>query len=100
MGLVFKVGEHSDFPPVPKNFPTCGDWLPPIEEKEIIVVQLQNKEDHSLNTAQSDSLNMIKDNSSLFTTSNSGSSRQHSVRLIENVFTLSFVFVASVKFPF
>lgn len=98
MGLVFKVGEHSDFPPVPKNFPTCGDWLPPIEEKEIIVVQLQNKEDQSLNTAQSDSL--IKDNSSLFTTSNSGSSRQHSVRLIENVFTLSFVFVASVKFPF
>ncbi|KAL7301837.1 hypothetical protein TKK_0005444 [Trichogramma kaykai] len=26
MALLFKVGEHSDFPPVPKNFPKCG-WL-------------------------------------------------------------------------
>lgn len=34
MGLIFKVGEHHDFPPVPKNFPKCGSWLPPIEEEK------------------------------------------------------------------
>lgn len=28
MSLVFKIGEHSDFLPVPTNFPKCGDWLP------------------------------------------------------------------------
>lgn len=28
MALVFKVGEHSDFPPVPKKFPQCGDYIP------------------------------------------------------------------------
>lgn len=28
MALIFKVGEHSDFPPIPKNFPTCGDFIP------------------------------------------------------------------------
>jgi hypothetical protein len=27
MGLIFKVGGHEEFPPVPENFPTCGDWL-------------------------------------------------------------------------
>ena len=34
MGLIFKVGEHSDFPPVPKSFPTCGNWLPPMDDDE------------------------------------------------------------------
>ncbi|KAJ8683445.1 hypothetical protein QAD02_019237 [Eretmocerus hayati] len=26
MALVFKVGEHEDFTPVPQGFPTCGDY--------------------------------------------------------------------------
>ncbi len=26
MGVIFKIGEHADFPPLPENFPTCGDW--------------------------------------------------------------------------
>ncbi|XP_029167358.1 laccase-1-like isoform X1 [Nylanderia fulva] len=26
MALIFKVGEHEDMPPVPRNFPKCGDW--------------------------------------------------------------------------
>lgn len=26
MALVFKVGEHEDMSPVPRNFPKCGDW--------------------------------------------------------------------------
>ncbi|XP_014205468.1 laccase-1-like [Copidosoma floridanum] len=30
MALVFKVGEHKTMPPVPKNFPTCGDYEPEI----------------------------------------------------------------------
>lgn len=42
MGLIFKVGEHHDFPPVPENFPKCGSWLPPADDDEgesIIVIQ-------------------------------------------------------------
>lgn len=27
MALIFKVGEHSDFSPVPKGFPKCGNYL-------------------------------------------------------------------------
>ncbi|XP_075220852.1 uncharacterized protein LOC142324090 isoform X2 [Lycorma delicatula] len=29
MALIFKIGEHSQFPPVPQGFPTCGDYLYP-----------------------------------------------------------------------
>ncbi|KAI8423722.1 hypothetical protein MSG28_012753 [Choristoneura fumiferana] len=28
MALVFKVGEHKDMPPVPRYFPTCGNYMP------------------------------------------------------------------------
>lgn len=28
MGFVFKVGEHWQMPPIPPNFPTCGDYMP------------------------------------------------------------------------
>lgn len=28
MALVFKVGEHEEFPPVPKNFPRCNSFMP------------------------------------------------------------------------
>ena len=27
MGLIFQIGEPEDLPPVPKNFPTCGNWF-------------------------------------------------------------------------
>lgn len=28
MGLVFKFGDDDQMPPVPDNFPRCGDYLP------------------------------------------------------------------------
>ncbi|XP_046614059.1 laccase-1-like [Neodiprion virginianus] len=28
MALIFKVGEHEDFPPVPDKFPRCGSYTP------------------------------------------------------------------------
>ncbi|EFX81872.1 hypothetical protein DAPPUDRAFT_49503, partial [Daphnia pulex] len=36
MGVIFKIGEHKDFPPIPDNFPTCGDWFP--SEKKTVDV--------------------------------------------------------------
>ncbi|KAJ8683448.1 hypothetical protein QAD02_019240 [Eretmocerus hayati] len=33
MALVFKVGEHEDFPPIPQGFPTCGNYEPPVWSK-------------------------------------------------------------------
>ncbi|XP_060863791.1 uncharacterized protein LOC132940296 [Metopolophium dirhodum] len=30
MNLVLHVGTHADLPPVPENFPRCGDFLPPV----------------------------------------------------------------------
>lgn len=32
MALLFKVGSHSDFPPVPAGFPKCGNYLPPLPD--------------------------------------------------------------------
>lgn len=29
MAMIFKIGEHSEFPPIPEGFPTCGDYLFP-----------------------------------------------------------------------
>ena len=46
MGLIFKVGEHTDFPPVPKNFPKCGSWVPDVIEEEAnkpILIPSQNE---------------------------------------------------------
>ena len=31
MNLIIHVGTHADLPPIPPNFPTCGDHLPPIQ---------------------------------------------------------------------
>ncbi|XP_066596794.1 uncharacterized protein [Prorops nasuta] len=28
MNMIIKVGENKDFPPIPENFPRCGDYLP------------------------------------------------------------------------
>lgn len=28
MALIFKVGEHSQMPPVPQDFPRCGNYFP------------------------------------------------------------------------
>lgn len=28
MALIFKVGEHHQMPPVPDNFPMCGNYFP------------------------------------------------------------------------
>lgn len=28
MALVFKVGDDNQMPPVPKDFPKCGDYIP------------------------------------------------------------------------
>lgn len=30
MNLILHVGTHADLPPIPPNFPICGDHLPPI----------------------------------------------------------------------
>ncbi|XP_043281462.1 laccase-5-like isoform X2 [Venturia canescens] len=30
MNLIFNVGTNADLPPIPSNFPTCGNFLPPI----------------------------------------------------------------------
>lgn len=32
MSLIFKVGEDKEMPPVPNNFPKCGDWKPTNDE--------------------------------------------------------------------
>ncbi|KZS15189.1 Laccase 2 [Daphnia magna] len=42
MGLIFKVGEHHDFPQVPENFPKCGSWLPPVDEDEFESIVIHN----------------------------------------------------------
>lgn len=44
MGLIFKVGEHEDFPPIPENFPKCGSWLPPVEDDENDLFHAPKKE--------------------------------------------------------
>ncbi|XP_029042896.1 laccase-1-like isoform X2 [Osmia bicornis bicornis] len=36
MSLIFKVGEHQDMLPVPRNFPSCGNWQPKNEQATAI----------------------------------------------------------------
>ncbi|XP_076303578.1 uncharacterized protein LOC143221863 [Lasioglossum baleicum] len=34
MEMIFKVGEESDLPPKPKNFPRCGNYMPKIRNEQ------------------------------------------------------------------
>lgn len=34
MSLIFKVGEDKEMPPVPNDFPKCGDWKPTSDENK------------------------------------------------------------------
>ncbi len=86
MALVFKIGEHSDFPLVPTNFPTCGNWLTPIEDEEISVAQLEKERVYLL--GQGDSFNTTKNKAKIITTSNSAPSQHSQVGLIKNMLTL------------
>ncbi|XP_046396020.1 uncharacterized protein LOC124163273 isoform X2 [Ischnura elegans] len=49
MALIFKVGEHGEFAPVPHNFPKCGNWAPldvdefPIHEEPPKTTKIPNK---------------------------------------------------------
>ena len=46
MSLVFKIGEHSDFAPVPPNFPRCGSYQPyPFEVLANISTTAKNRHD-------------------------------------------------------
>lgn len=33
MSLIFKVGEDMEMPPVPNDFPRCGDWKPMMRDE-------------------------------------------------------------------
>ncbi|XP_069688622.1 uncharacterized protein [Periplaneta americana] len=51
MAVVFKVGDHSNFPPVPSGFPRCNSYIPPNEDVEQINNEMDNIVDishHSL----------------------------------------------------
>ncbi|XP_033225671.1 laccase-1 [Belonocnema kinseyi] len=36
MALVFKVGEHEEFPPVPKDFPRCESYMPSVAPEDTV----------------------------------------------------------------
>ncbi|XP_011645340.1 laccase-1-like isoform X2 [Pogonomyrmex barbatus] len=50
MSLIFKVGENEEMPPVPRDFPKCGDWKPINDnndknsESSTILTMTENKE--------------------------------------------------------
>ncbi|KAL6260451.1 hypothetical protein P5V15_007976 [Pogonomyrmex californicus] len=50
MSLIFKVGENEEMPPVPRDFPKCGDWKPTNDnndnnsESSTILTMTENKE--------------------------------------------------------
>lgn len=47
MAVVFKVGDHSDFPPVPSGFPKCNSYIPLDEDVE----QINNIMDNIVDTS-------------------------------------------------
>ncbi|KAK6962817.1 laccase-15-like isoform X1 [Biomphalaria glabrata] len=42
MGLLFQVGEPEEFPPVPRRFPTCGNWEPDQDMPQDVQVKSRN----------------------------------------------------------
>lgn len=65
MALVFKVGENDEMLPVPKNFPTCNDYIPNVDsnesaEEELTTSIAANNLDNSLAaTIRNTSTNLI-----------------------------------------
>lgn len=42
MAIVFKVGQDTDFPAVPYNFPQCGDYVPRAKEPQEHSIHYKN----------------------------------------------------------
>lgn len=42
MALIFKVGEHEEMSPIPRNFPRCGNWKAMINQDENNLSDSQN----------------------------------------------------------
>ncbi|XP_025836116.1 laccase-like isoform X3 [Agrilus planipennis] len=48
MAVIFKVGENHEMPPVPKDFPTCGNYLPEISKLPTINPCIKKESIYSL----------------------------------------------------
>lgn len=48
MALVLKVGDNDEMVPVPKNFPTCHDYMPSDKESDNSMAQNSNGDSTSL----------------------------------------------------
>lgn len=46
MAIVFKIGENSDMPPVPENFPECNSFTPEIKEKSKMYTTCDNPDNN------------------------------------------------------
>lgn len=44
MALVFKVGDHSQMPPVPEDFPKCGNYIPSPKKGKVIESVVQESD--------------------------------------------------------
>lgn len=61
MSLIFKVGEDKEMPPVPNNFPKCGDWKPKNENKdEMKITTISTITDHKQSENDKHLADMIK----------------------------------------
>lgn len=64
MSLIFKVGEHKDMLPVPRNFPLCGNWQPQdIQLKSSSLNILSNTEKKSIIETSNVTIDEITENS-------------------------------------
>lgn len=59
MGVIFKIGERKDFPPVPEHFPTCGSWIPTTNTYNDAVAQSLASQTLSNNITQMEKLESV-----------------------------------------
>ncbi|CAL7934818.1 unnamed protein product [Xylocopa violacea] len=54
MSLIFKVGEHEDMVPIPRNFPFCGNWQPEGTHLEQTAVNVSSNNDVTKNPIEAE----------------------------------------------
>lgn len=98
MMVIFKIGTHEEMPPVPDNFPRCGDWKPqaPPEipsKKNVIYEETTTNDLFSENEVNGLLRNIAE-------TLKSSSDGQYAIKHYLKIISFTLLFIVAVNFNF
>ncbi|XP_044007229.1 L-ascorbate oxidase-like isoform X2 [Aphidius gifuensis] len=98
MMVIFKIGTHEEMPPVPDNFPRCGDWKPQappeISSKKILTYEKTTTNDLF---SENDVNGLLRN---IAETLKSSSDGQYVIKHCLKIISFTLLFIVTVNFNF